>query len=492
MAPARLTTVIPVESPPLSLTALFALFCHSVKPMETPDSATQFFNALQQQFGEWLNVPGWILLPLSVLIFAAILDLVLHFTLGRLDRRLQSSPRRWDDPILHGLRLPLRWWVWLTALFVAVGTLGAHFGIGQLTSALYKVGALTTLILVAWGGVRLFRRLEQRLTFPPAQCKAKPVDRTSASALTKIVGAVLLITLTLIGLQVLGVAMSSILAMGGFGGLVIGFAARDVMANFFGGMVVHLDKPFVVGDWVRSPEREIEGMVEDIGWRLTTVRTFSGPPLYIPNAWFSQISVETPTRMVSRRLWETIGIRYEDALSLEAIVKAIRDTLLDHEEIDQDELVTVNFVTFGQYSLDIMVYAFTHETDWQRFHEIKQDILLKIRDIIHDHGAQPAIPASRLYFPDGIERRTTRDENSRRDEERADDNESSRDDHSGRGKADDTEEDGEDSRDENENAARQRHRHATGRQAADASRRSERDRQASRRGPADDDQDADA
>ncbi|WP_110666604.1 mechanosensitive ion channel domain-containing protein [Salinicola halophilus] len=443
--------------------------------METPDSATQFFTSLQARFGEWLDVPGWILLPLSVLIFAAILDLVLYFTLGRLDRRLQRSPRRWDDPIIHGLRLPLRWWVWLTALFVAIGTLGAHFGIGQLTAALYKIGALTTLLLVAWGGLRLFRRLEQRLTFPPAHCHAQPVDKTSASALTKIVGAVLLVTLTLIGLQVLGVSMSSILAMGGFGGLVIGFAARDVMANFFGGMVVHLDKPFVVGDWVRSPERQIEGIVEDIGWRLTTVRTFAGPPLYIPNAWFSQISVETPTRMVSRRLWETVGIRYEDADKIEGVVQNIRGALLSHEEIDQDELITVNFVTFGQYSLDIMIYAFTHETDWQRFHEIKQDVLLKIRDIIYDHDAQPAIPASRLYFPEGFERSGSRDDSDDRDAangERADATRQSDD----RDDRQDDRQGQEDRRDANDRATQRR----------------DRSQKAPRRGPTEDDQDADA
>lgn len=372
--------------------------------MDILDNPTDLFSQLQQQSSEWLHVPGWILLALSILILAAIVDIALHLTLGRLEQRLQRSPRRWDDPLLHGLRGPLRWWIWITATMVGVGTIGAHFNIGQLTTALYRIGALITLLLTIWGGIRLLRRLEQRLVFPPTKGRAKPVDPTSASAMTKIVGAVLFVTLTLVGLQILGVSMSSILAMGGFGGLVIGFAARDVMANFFGGMVVHLDKPFVVGDWVRSPDREIEGMVEDIGWRLTTVRTFAGPPLYVPNAWFSQISVETPTRMVSRRLWETIGIRYEDAGKLEKIVKSIRDILQSHEEIDQDELITVNFITFGQYSLDIMIYAFTLETDWQRFHEIKQNVLLKVRDTLYEHGAQPAIPASRIYLPDGVAR----------------------------------------------------------------------------------------
>jgi len=375
--------------------------------MNISDSATNLLSRFQTALGQWLHIPGWIVLPTLIMLAAFVIDIALHFALNRMERRLRDSPRRWDDPILHGLRLPLRWWVWITALIVALGVVGAHFDIEHVTIVLSRIGALITLLLVAWGGIRLFRRLEQRLVFPPVKSRAKPVDPTSASALTKIVGAVLIVTLILIGLQVLGVSMSSILAMGGFGGLVIGFAARDVIANFFGGMVVHLDKPFVVGDWIRSPERQIEGIVEDIGWRLTTVRTFAGPPLYVPNAWFSQISVETPTRMVSRRLWETIGIRYQDIGAIENITQDIRDLLLQHEEINQDELITVNFVTYGQYSLDIMVYAFTHETDWQRFHDIKQGILLKIRGIIDSHGAELAIPASRVYLPEGMARNDT-------------------------------------------------------------------------------------
>lgn len=378
--------------------------------MKITDTFDAFISNFQTQLGQWLHIPGWIVLPALILLVAIIIDLCLYFVLSRMERRLRDSPRRWDDPILYGIRVPLRWWVWITALMVDLGIIGAHFEIERMATVLSRLGALITLLLVAWGGIRLFRRLEQRLVFPPVKCRAKPVDPTSASALTKIVGAVLIVTLILIGLQILGVSMSSILAMGGFGGLVIGFAARDVIANFFGGMVVHLDKPFVVGDWVRSPERQIEGIVEDIGWRLTTIRTFAGPPLYVPNSWFSQISVETPTRMVSRRLWETIGIRYQDADAIEGITRDIRDLLQQHEEIDQDELITVNFVTYGQYSLDIMVYAFTRETDWQKFHEIKQGILLKIRDIVDTQGAQLAIPASRLYLPEGVEHRPSKKE----------------------------------------------------------------------------------
>jgi len=80
-------------------------------------------------------------------------------------------------------------------------------------------------------------------------------------------------------MQTLGYSISGVLAFGGIGGIAVGFAARDLLANFFGGFMIYMDRPFDVGDWIRSPDQEIEGTVEKIGWRLTTIRTFDKRPL---------------------------------------------------------------------------------------------------------------------------------------------------------------------------------------------------------------------
>ena len=182
----------------------------------------------------------------------------------------------------------------------------------------------------------------------------------------------------------------------------MGFAAKDLLANFFGGFIIHLDRPFKVGDWVRSPDRNIEGTVEHIGWRLTTIRTFDKRPLYVPNAAFTTIAVENPSRMTNRRISETIGIRYADVHSMKKIVDEIRDMLKNHEDIAADETLIVNFLAFNASSLDIMVYAFTKTTQWVRFHEVKEDVLLKISDIIESHGAEVAFPTRTLHLPDGV------------------------------------------------------------------------------------------
>ena len=209
----------------------------------------------------------------------------------------------------------------------------------------------------------------------------------------------MLITAALVLLQTLGFNISAILAFGGIGGIAVGFAAKDLLSNFFGGMMIYLDRPFAIGDWVRSPDKQIEGTVEKIGWRLTVIRTFDKRPLYVPNSVFASIAVENPSRMSHRRIYETIGIRYDDVDKLPAIVKEVKTMLLAHEEIDQEQTLIVNFNSFAASSLDFFVYTFTHTTNWIKYHEVKQDVLFRISEIITSHGAEIAYPTSTLHVP---------------------------------------------------------------------------------------------
>ena len=163
-------------------------------------------------------------------------------------------------------------------------------------------------------------------------------------------------------------------------------------------MTIYLDRPFVVGEWIRSPDKEIEGTVEYIGWRHTRVRAFNKNPIYVPNALFTNIVVENPTRMTNRRIKETVGIRYDDLAQMAPIVADVRAMLQSHPEIDTGQTLIVNFNTFGPSSLDIYIYTFTRTKEWVRYHEIKQDVLLKVADIIARHGAEIAFPTRTLHI----------------------------------------------------------------------------------------------
>ncbi|BBM66371.1 hypothetical protein VA249_30170 [Vibrio alfacsensis] len=160
--------------------------------------------------------------------------------------------------------------------------------------------------------------------------------------------------------------------------------------------MIYFDRPFKVGDWIRSPDRQIEGTVERIGWRMTSIRTFDKRPLYVPNSVFSNIVVENPSRMLNRRIFETIGLRYDDADKVPAIIDEVREMLKNHKDIDARQTLIVNFDSFGASSLNFFIYTFTKTVNWIRYHEVKQDVLLQVMAIIKKHDADIAFPTQTL------------------------------------------------------------------------------------------------
>ena len=231
---------------------------------------------------------------------------------------------------------------------------------------------------------------------------AEQMDKTTAQALGKLLRLVVFITSGLVILQTLGYSISGVLAMGGVGGIAVGFAAKDLLANFFGGLIVYLDRPFAVGDWIRSPDRQIEGTVELIGWRVTVIRNFQSQPMYVPNSVFTTVIVENPSRMENRRIYETIGLRYSDLTNMDKVVKEVEVMLKEHKDIDPDKTMMVNFNKFGASSLDFFIYCFTRTTRWVEFHEVKQDVMLRVADIIRNNHAEIAFPTSTIHLADRI------------------------------------------------------------------------------------------
>ena len=268
-----------------------------------------------------------------------------------------------------------------------------------------KIGVIA---LIAWTLTRLIANTEQAIIEHGTR-QGKPADISTVSAIGKLLRITVIITTVLIALQSLGFSISGVLAFGGVGGIAVGFAAKDLLANFFGALMIYLDRPFAIGDWIRSPDKDIEGTVEDIGWRLTRIRRFDKRPLYVPNAIFTQISVENPSRMTHRRINETIGIRYDDLDKMQAITDDVRNMLIAHPDIADDQTMIVHFNAFNASSLDFFVYTFTHTTKWVEFHRVKQDVLLQVARIIDEHGAEIAFPTRTLHLPDGLRIDTARD-----------------------------------------------------------------------------------
>jgi len=321
-----------------------------------------------------------------------------HVALGVVVRRLhriaRASAQNWDDVFVTALEKPVRLVLWVLVAHLA---LRVYPVAPVLHARLMEAYDTALVLLLAWFLHRLIGGIEGEL-LSDRHGRTASTDKATVRAISKLARITLWMVTGLMVLQSVGVSISGLLAFGGIGGIAVGFAAKDLLANFFGGLSVYLDRPFTAGDWIRSPDKQIEGTVEEIGWRLTRIRTFDQRPLYVPNAVFSQIAVENPSRMFNRRIYETIGIRYQDADKMEAIVAQVRDMLENHEDIDHSRTLIVNFVAFGPSSLDFFVYTFTRTTVWVEFHEIKQAILLQVLEIIHANGADVAFPTRTLHI----------------------------------------------------------------------------------------------
>ncbi len=352
---------------------------------------------------KWLEkLPGFLAheawaIQIFIIVFGTLLIARLQKRLLiKLLEQLRRTPTYWDDALIEAASRPLSMLIWLLGLLFAADIVKSQSDavIFEIIDPARGVGVIA---LLAWFLVRFVARAEQNIISKRAQA-GRPVDLTTADAIAKLLRISVVITAFLIILQTLGYSISGVLAFGGVGGIAVGFAARDMLANFFGGLMIYMDRPFVVGDWIRSPDREIEGTVEKIGWRLTRILTFDKRPLYVPNAIFTTIVVENPSRMSNRRIYEIVGIRYEDMDKMERITADVKDMLIAHEEIDSKATLIVNFNEFADSSLNFFVYTFTKTTEWVRFHEIKQDVMLRIIRIIEQHGAECAFPTTTLHL----------------------------------------------------------------------------------------------
>lgn len=272
----------------------------------------------------------------------------------------------------------------------------AHFFIGDL-HAYFQLGTneivrITFLVIVGISSYIFVSILEEHMV----QQQSSKFDVTAVQTFTKLarVGIIILFTLTI--LPHLGIEISGILTLGAAGSVVIGLASKEWLSNFFGGLMIFVDKPFGVGDWIKCNEKNIEGVVINIGWRLTCIRTFEYRPVYVPNSFFAQTSIENPSRMENRRLRHAIHLPYKDHQKIPLIINDIKGILKTCPNIDQTKPVFVHVTRLATSSVECLVYCYTRYTEWGRFLETQQEVMLGILQVLEDNQSSYGIPISDL------------------------------------------------------------------------------------------------
>ena len=181
----------------------------------------------------------WVLQVFAIIFFALLFDYLQKKVLNKLQIRLEKTSNLWDDAFIHAVIKPISLLIWTFGLAIAVEVAGLNNAI-----KLFEVGVV---FVISWTLIRLIAYVEINV-IKQQKIKGKAVDKTTADAISQLLRVSVFITSLLVGLQTLGFNISAILAFGGIGGIAVGFAAKDLLANFFGGLMIYLDRPFSVGD----------------------------------------------------------------------------------------------------------------------------------------------------------------------------------------------------------------------------------------------------
>jgi len=343
----------------------------------------------------------WVIECGLILLLTFLLSLLQNVIYRYFMPRLEKTSKVWDDSLFYSVHAPLKFLIWMLGISYAADVIKIATNTLHIFGLITPIRRIGVVVCFVWFLILYIKRIAERLVHPDYAIKTR--DKTTVDAVRKLLVLLILIAAFLMVLQEIGIPVSGIIAFGGGGAIVLGWAAKDSLSNLAGGMMIYLDRPFSVGEWVRSPDKKIEGTVEYIGWRRTRIRTFDKRPLYVPNGIFSNMIIENPSRMTNRRIRTTVGLRYCDAPKLPAIIKDIEEMLKNHPDIDTRQMCFAKMTGFAESSLNILIYAFTKTTQWVPFQTVQEDVFIKIIDIVYNkHQASMAFPTRTLQVPQGL------------------------------------------------------------------------------------------
>ncbi len=230
--------------------------------------------------------------------------------------------------------------------------------------------------------------------------KAAQTETTMDDQIVPILKRILKIFVIIIGflyiLNNLRFDITALLAGISIGGLAFALAAQDTIKNFFGSLMILFDKPFQIGDWVTAGE--IDGTVEEVGFRSTRVRTFRNSLITVPNGKLADMAVDNHGLRKYRRFYTTITITYDTPTHLiEAFTDGLKKIVDEHPKTWK-EFYNIYFNNMSAYSLDIMFYVFLDVPTWGEELKYKEELLLSIMKLAKELGINFAFPTQTLHM----------------------------------------------------------------------------------------------
>lgn len=299
-----------------------------------------------------------------------------------------------DDLVVEAIERPTGWSVVVLGIYMAAET----FRPPQLVQEWLDGGlGLVVSLLLAWLMFRLVDVLTGVLSRWAEQTDGA-LDDQLVPLVSKAAKVTVGILAALMVLQNMGYSISGLIAGLGVGGLAVALAAQKTLSDLFGSIMLLIDRPFTIGDWVKSPDGSVEGVVEEIGFRSTRIRTFERTLVSVPNSRLADFIIDNMARRPTRRVWITVGLTYETtSAQMSEAVARIKRILSEHEGVDQ-EFYLVRFTDFGSSSLDIMVYYFSKSIVWDEYLAVREDVNLKIMDTLEEMGLSIAFPTRTVHL----------------------------------------------------------------------------------------------
>jgi MscS family membrane protein len=302
-----------------------------------------------------------------------------------------KAPTTFFSSIFKAYEKPIQWLFIIIGLYVAVG----YYPLLNQSNPLFlDVLRSGVIIVISWGLYNLtssssaiFTKLNDKYSLE--------IDAILIPFLSKVLRVVIVVVAISVIAQEFDYNVGSFVAGLGIGGLAISLAAKDALANLFGGFVIITEKPFSIGEWIKTST--VEGTVEEITFRSTRVRTFADAIVTVPNATLANDSITNWSKMGKRQITFNLKVTYDTPRDkLENVVSRINELLKHHSSIHPETI----FVTFDQYQENgygLFLYFFTNTTVWGEFLRIKEEINFEIMDILEQEGVSLAIPSRRLY-----------------------------------------------------------------------------------------------
>lgn len=337
-------------------------------------------------------------LPEKLWFFEIIIGILVLFAVNYLFKRIVKHVRHrslsakpdWKEKIDHILYFPFQILLWVLGATLIFEVLGRRLNFSFFDSYISAFRSTGFIVCVAWVLLR-WKNVMQK-DFLKKDQDTRKVDSSVVLVVGKVLAIAIIVISTMIILQVWGLDIMPLVAFGGIGAAAIGFSAKDVLANFFGGLMLHINRPFMLGDFISLPDQHLEGHVEEIGWNMTTVRDKDKRPVYLPNSTFSHTLVINCARMTHRRIEARLGVRYEDFDKITQAVEQIKNAISAHAEIDTHLPIIAVFNQFSPTTLDIYIDVYTLQTRYDKFLHVKHQILMLVYEELRKVGVEMPMP----------------------------------------------------------------------------------------------------